>query len=324
MATVNPEGNSGSLTLEEAAAAYATPETEEETGDGQAEAEQDAGEDVEAATEAADEPDDEGQVEEERQEQPAYAEAQAKVRLPDGSEATVADLIQGNLRDRDYRQKTMEAAERSRAVEAKVQQVQQLEQQITGDREFMAQLIQAIMPPKPDANLAAADFIEYGIQKARHDSFAEQVNYLLSQNQQSQQRRQAEQQENLQQIKAREWQATLTEMPELKDSTKLQAFVSDVQVHGAHYKFTPQELANISLDHRQAVVLRDAIAWRKLQASKAKVVQKVENRPPVQRGSARQSPEAQRGREARVAMDRLTASGSLRDGVAALIALEKG
>jgi hypothetical protein len=43
-------------------------------------------------------------------EAPAYVAPEAKVKLPDGSEATVDDLIKGNLRDRDYRQKTQALA----------------------------------------------------------------------------------------------------------------------------------------------------------------------------------------------------------------------
>ena len=163
MPSVNPEGNDGSLTLEEAANAYANPETDEETGNGQAEDENGAQDDVEDSLESDDDDnaDDEGQAEEETENDepaaPAYVAPEAKVKLQDGSELTVAELIQGNLRDRDYRQKTEAVAAERKAYAAKSEQIQQLEQQVTSDREFMTELLQAIMPPKPDASLASVD-----------------------------------------------------------------------------------------------------------------------------------------------------------------------
>lgn len=331
MPNVNPEGNDGSLTLEEAANAYANPETDEETGNGQAEDENGAQDDVEDSLESDDDDnaDDEGQAEEETENDdppaPAYVAPEAKVKLQDGSEVTVAELIQGNLRDRDYRQKTEAVAAERKAYAAKSEQIQQLEQQVTSDREFMTELLQAIMPQKPDASLASVDPVGYVESKARYEAFKENFDYLMQQNQASAHRRESEQQETLNQLRAREWQATLEKMPELKDSTRLQSFVAEVNRVGTEaYGFTNAELQNISLDHRQAVVLRDAIAWRKLQESKSKVAAKVENRPPVQRGGTRQSAETRVARDAKVAMDRLKSSGSLRDGVAALLAMEKG
>jgi hypothetical protein len=333
MPNVNPEGNDGSLSLAEAVSAYTKPEKDEETGDGHAEPDQEAegdeaDEPLEEEGEETGEPDEEGQAEEDEQTEepaaPAYVAAEAKVKLPDGSEATVADLIQGNLRDRDYRQKTEAVANERKAVAAKSEEIQQLEQQISGDRQYMSELLTALMPPKPDANMASVDPVGYVEAKARYEAFKEHADYLFATQSQAAQRRQTEQQDQLKELRTREWEATLREMPELKDTKRLQSFVTDVNQHGTHYGFTNLELQNISLDHRQALVLRDAIAWRKLQASKSKAPAKVEGRPPVQRGGTRQSPEAQRSRDARVAMERLNSSGSLRDGVKALLALEKG
>lgn len=325
------DGIGGSLTLEEAANAYANPGTDEETGDGHAEPEQDAEdeapEDTAEAEEAEGETDDEGQAEDEQQEEPAapaYAAPEAKVKLPDGEEMTVADLIKGNLRDRDYRQKTMASAERERAVAAKSEEVKQFEQQLSADREFVIELVQSIMPAKPDHNMVSVDPLGYAEAKAQYDARKEQIDYLLSVKQHLAQKAAAEQEETVRETRQREWQATLEKLPELKDSTRLTSFVSEIQQHGAEYGYSPQELQQVGMDHRQVVVLKDAIAWRKLQASKSKAQAKVEGRPPVQRGGTRQSPQTQTARDARVAMDRLKSSGSIRDGVAALLAIEKG
>lgn len=327
-----PEGIGGSLSLAEAAAAYASPVEDKEAEPGQSESEQPAEDDAEFATdetageEATDE--DEGQAEDDPETEepaaPAYVAPEAKVKLPDGSEATVDDLIKGNLRDRDYRQKTQAVASERQAIQAKASEIQQLEKTLAEDRDWTIQLIQSLMPQRPDPAMYTHDPIGFGEQDLAYRTRKEQLDYLLHQAQQTKQRSAAEQQESEKAARASEWQATIEKMPELKDQKRLQSFVAEIQQHVPEYGYSPQEIAQIGTDHRVVLVLKDAIAYRKLQANKTKVAAKVEGRPPVQRGGTRPAPEAQRAKESRAAMDRLKSSGSLRDGVAALLALEKG
>ncbi|WP_210239769.1 hypothetical protein, partial [Mesorhizobium sp. M00.F.Ca.ET.220.01.1.1] len=78
-------------------------------------------------------------------------------------------------------------------------------------------------------------------------------------------------------------------------------------------------------DHRQILVLRDAIKWRNLQAQKSKVPAKVEGRPPVvMKSGTRPAADTQKARDVKTAMDRLKSSGTVKDGIAALLALEQG
>lgn len=327
----NPEGtdDTSPLSLDEAAAAYASLGNADGPDDGQPDAEQEAQDDVELEADEAeqgDEPEDEGQAEDEPEAPaiPAYVADDAKVKLADGTEVTVAELKNGTLRLQDYRQKTAEIAEQRRAFEAKSSEFQQLEQQVSADRDFMVQLMQSLMPQKPDYSMVSVDPIGYAEQNAQYQARKEQLDYLVAMQQHTAQKRQADEAEASKEVRAREWQATLDHMPELKDPQRLSSFVGEIQKAGAEYGYTPAEIQNVGLDHRQVLVLRDAIKWRNLQASKSKVPAKVEGRPPVQRAGTRQSPEAQKSRDARVAMDRLKSSGSLRDGVAALLAIEKG
>ena len=326
-----PEGIGGSLSLAEAAAAYASPVKEEEAPEGQSESEQPAEDDAEVTSETDGEqaPDeDEGQAEEvaepEEPKTPAYVPPEAKVKLPDGSEATVDELIKGNLRDRDYRQKTQAVAAEKQAIQAKASEVQALEKTLAEDRDWTIQLIQSLMPQRPDPAMYTHDPIGFGEQDLAYRTRKEQLDYLLHQAQQTKQRSATEQQEAEKTTRATEWQATLEKMPELKDGTRLKAFVDDIQQHVPDYGYSPQEIAQIGMDHRVVLVLKDAIAYRKLQANKPKAAAKVEGRPPVQRGGTRPTPEVSRAKETRAAMDRLKSSGSLKDGVAALLALEKG
>jgi hypothetical protein len=326
-----PEGIGGSLSLAEAAAAYATPAKDEEAPEATSDSEQPTEDEAEFATDETDgEPapdEDEGQAEdapEPEPEAPAYVAPEAKVKLPDGSEATVDDLIKGNLRDRDYRQKTQALASERETFKAKASEIQQLEKTLAEDRDWTIQLIQSLMPQRPDPSMYTHDPIGFGEQDLAYRTRKEQLDYLVYQAQQTKQRSVADQQEAEKDLVAREWQATLEVMPELKEPKRLQSFVSDIQGELVKAGYTPAEIARVAHDHRQLPIIRDAIAYRKLQANKAKVAAKVEGRPPVQRGGTRPAPEAQRAKESRAAMDRLKSSGSLRDGVAALLALEKG
>jgi len=329
----NPSGtdDTGPLSLSDAASAYANLPKDEEPGNGQSEPESVAEDEAELATDEVSqdgETEEDGQAEEDavdpEPEAPAYVPPEAKVKLPDGTESTVADLINGTLRLQDYRQKTEAVANERKAVQAKASEIQQFEQQLAGDRDFMVQLMQSIMPQKPDYSMVSVDPIGYAEQKAQYEARKEQLDYLVGTQQQLSQRKMQEQAETVKEIRAREWQATLDHLPELKDATRLNSFVGEIQKVAAEYGYSPQEIQNVGLDHRQVRVLSDAIKWRNLQASKSKVAAKVEGRPPVQRGGTRPTPEVARAKDTRAAMDRLKSSGSLRDGVAALLALEKG
>lgn len=334
MTTDNPQGtDGGELSISEAAAAYATFMTPEEPGAdaGQPEDDEEQGAaptDADEPAEGEGEPDDEGQAEDDdpepEPEAPAYVGDDAKVKLADGTEITVGDLKNGTLRLQDYRRKTEEVARERETLTAKSSQVQQLEQQLTEEREFLAQLVQSVMPQKPDISMISVDPVGYAQANAEYQTRKEQIEYLLGQNRQAAERQTAEKAEKDRAKVGREWAALLDHMPELRDGNRLRSFAAEIQDVGGRYGYTAQELGQIGMDHRQVRVMADAIQWQKLQASKSKVTAKVEGRPPVQRGGTRQSPDQQKARDVRVAMDRLTKSGTLKDGVAALLALEKG
>lgn len=326
------------LSISEAASAYAGTMTEEEPDEGQTETEIDPTGDDEAEDDAlsADEADgdedegdteDEGQAEDDSAEpesdQGRYVAGNGKVRLPDGSTATVADLIAGNLRDRDYRQKTMALSEEKKTFETQSQTVKQRETQVNEQADYMVNLLKSIVPPPPDIALLQTDPAGYITQEAHHKQWMQHLQYLDEQKQLGIQQSQAEAQTKETERRASEFNSLLEAVPAFKDGKRLDAFADDVMKFGATvYKFSPDELRAVAMDHRQAIVLRDAIAWRKLQANKTKAVAKVDGRPPVLKGGTRLDPTRAKARDTRVAMDRLEQSGSVKDGIAALLALE--
>jgi hypothetical protein len=330
----------GGLSMDEAAKAFVKATTPEAASDGQADeddldmgtATDDQLEPEGDGEEEGDPADDDGQADDDENEdepdsdQGRFVAANGKVRLPDGSVASVNDLIQGNLRDRDYRQKTMEVAEQRRSVESQSSLIKQQEQYLAQQRDYVSQLIQSIMPQEPDPQLAQTDPYAYTTQKANFDAWQRHSYYLANEQTAAQQRWAEEARQAKRERENREWEALTTKAPALKDETRLSSFVKDLKTHGPEYGFTVEEMGEaLAMDHRNALVMRDAIAWRKLQASKPKMQSKVEGRPPVQKSGKRLSSGDQRARSATVAMDRLKQSGSVDDAARAyLLASRKG
>lgn len=331
--------NDGPLTLSEAVKAYSAPEPTEEIQEDQTEVED--GQDSEIAEEELPsdeegedegEPDDEeGQPDEDGEEdeddpdsdQGRFVSDNAKVKLPDGSVISVAELKSGNLRDRDYRQKTMAHAEDVKAFKSQSEAVTQKEQQVSEQATYVADLLRTIVPAAPDPALLQTDPMAYIAQEASHKQWVAHLTYLDQQKQQATEASQAEAAKAEQDKASTEWEALVEKVPELKDPKRNDRFVADIISTGKDYGFTPQELRAVALDHRYALVFKDAIGMRKLQAAKAKnTTETPPSRPPVQKGSKRHSAEGSRHRAANSALERLNKSGSLKDGVAAYLATQ--
>lgn len=336
-----------SLTIDQAAAAFVKATAPKEADTGQSDVEdadesdittddelQSSDEDVSEETDG--ETEDEGQADETEDEAEPETEGgrivahDGRVKLPDGSWSTVGDLIQGNLRDRDYRQKTMEAAEVKKTFTAQSEALKASEQQLEQQRQYVTSLVKSIIPGPPDPSMADPhspnyDPAGYISAKAQHESWTQHLNYLDSEEQRTAQERQAKTETETQEKVQKEWATALEKLPELKDPKRLEAFGKDTLKYGALAGYTPQELAQIHHDHRQLVVLKGYIQWEKLQASKATVQKKVEGRPPITKGGNRLSAGGQQARKATDAVSRLKQTGSVEDAAAAYIAsLNKG
>ncbi len=327
-----------SLSIDQAAQAFAkatAPKEAPTSQSGEAELEQaETDDELQAAEDVASETDDgetadEGQAadedgEEQDSDQGRFVASNGKVKLPDGTVSTVAELIQGNLRDRDYRQKTMKHAEDVRSFTAQSAAIKERETQLEQQSKYVTDLLRAIVPAAPSPELLRTDPVAYMEAEASHKQWVQHLQYLDSQQQKAQKDREAEAAKTESETTQREWEALLKAVPSFKDEAKVRAFAEDAKKFGAEYGFSPDEVRRaVLLDHRQAVVLRKAIAWDKLQASKATLAKKVEGRPPVQRGGKRLSPGESQARLANDALADLKKSGSVQDAARAYLATRK-
>lgn len=323
------------LSVDQAAAAYVKATTTEEVPEDHSGVEDaDESETTDDELQASDEDegdedegetDDEDQAEEGEDDQPEsdqgrFVADNAKVRLEDGQIISIADLKKGSLLNADYTRKTQEVAEQRRALETQSSTLKATETQLEEQREYVTSLLQSIVPPPPDPAMLQTDPMGYMSQKAQHEQWTQHLQFLQQEQQRTAQERQAKSSETEQETLNREWQALLAKAPELAEDKKRDRFVNDLKEHAQAYGIKPEELKAVAMDHRQALVLRDAIAWRKLQASKTQVAKKVEGRPPVQKGGKRLNPQARRVRQAEEAITRLKSSGSVEDAARAYLA----
>lgn len=280
--------------------------------------------------EAEGETDDEGQADEEDGEEPEsdqgrFVSSNGKVKLPDGTVSTVAELIQGNLRDRDYRQKTMQASEERRALEQQSSALKASEQQVKQRAEYLDTLLKAFTPQPPDMQLLQDDPIAFLSAKENYERMIGVHNYVQQQLQHGRQQTEQQTATERNQKAAKEWETLQDKLPELRTPAKAEAFATNLAKVGSAYGFSQDELAGaLPYDHRFALVLQDAARWRKLQANKPKAVQQVQGRPPVQKSGKRLSPDAQKARKAEDAIKRLKSSGSVEDATLAYLASMKG
>lgn len=327
-------GNGGEgLSMEQAVAAYAKstvngaaeakPEAEDEQGE---EADDELQASEEDAGEETGDPGEEGQADEEDDEEPEsdqgrFVASNGKVRLPDGTVSTVADLIQGNLRDRDYRQKTMATAEEKRVLAEQSAAFEASKKQVDTEREYMARLLEAITPPPPDPRLMQEDPVGFMQAKHQHEQFAQHLQYLQHQMGLSKQEAEQATQKSRQDRANAEMERLREARPDLKDETKLKAFAEDIKSAGQAAGFSLQEIAEqVPFDHRMALVLAKAAKWDRLQANKAKTIPQVKERPPVAKSGKRFSPSEAKAIRANDAITRLKKTGSLDDAVAAFLA----
>ena len=203
------------------------------------------------------------------------------VRLRDGTRITVAELKKGFGREADYTRKTQDLAEQRKAVEARQAQLSQHEQFFTQAAEHAVRVARAFMPRPPDAGLRDSDPVEYFLQKDRYDRAEAHVRTLENARAAQAERTAQEHGELIRDHLAAEQKLLVEKVPEFRSEKARRAFWDEaVTVGQAHYGYSPEEMSQVH-DHRLMMVLKDALAYRRLQASKPRAEAKVKEAPPV-------------------------------------------
>jgi hypothetical protein len=110
----------------------------------------------------------------------------------------------------------------------------------------------------------------------------------------------------------------LEKMPELGDPKKAKAIQAESTAYLKEIGFSDQEIGTV-VDHRLALVVRDAVAWRKSQAAaKTAAAKKVVNVPKVTKPGAGSDVKAERSKQEKAAMTAIARHGTTDQQAAAL------
>lgn len=217
-----------------------------------------------------------------------FAAHTAKVKRPDGSLTTVAELLNGSMMLGDYRTKTADVAREREAIQAESGRLQSLTAELQQQRETVAVLAELLKPREPDpALLDQGDFATYALQERAYNDQNRKLNQLMADHQAHQERQKADTAARMTERRAKERQALAARMPGLfsadgRPTEKYGRFWQAVVSAGEHYGYTAEE-ANRLVDHRHYLILRDALEYRRIKAKNAASA-KTDTTRPVLRG----------------------------------------
>jgi hypothetical protein len=246
-----------------------------------------------------------------------------RIKLKTGEEVTLDELSNGYLRQSDYTRKTQEIAAQRNEIQSAEQRLTQADQVLRQNLNLAQQVIEAFRPQQPSAALLDSDPHAY-MRAQRAFEEADRAYRAVLDGQQSiaQRQQQLTQQQEQRQLQerqktlAQERQALLEKAPEFRDAAKFEAFQKDAAtLSEKHYGLTADEISEIT-DHRAVMVLRDALAYRKLQSEKMRAVAQAKTAPPM-RPAARPAVGTQARQAAQSAMDRLRREGTVEAAAAA-------
>lgn len=247
-----------------------------------------------------------------------FVEHNARVKLPDGTTTTVADLVKGGLRQSDYTRKAQTLSTDRKAVEEERQRVSQTAQQLHQTHERMNAMLEQWKPTPPTDPQDYVAWINYKQHSEAWEQWQQQLDDGLKETREKQQ---ADLQNQYQQRAFSERKALSEKVPALADDTKFRAFLNEAGKVLGEYGITQQEVETIG-DHRMFLVVRDLMRAKRLSAKAPQVKEKMKEKPKMLTGGKRSNPAAteQRGRDAR--LSRLRESGSRADAVRSLMDLD--
>lgn len=177
----------------------------------------------------------------------------------DGKKRLTASQIKENLMLKaDYTRKTMALADERKTIEAEKSEVSQLKQQLSEALQSWA------VPTEQEP-----DWEQLARTKPPQEVLAAQAQWQKRQRQAQLAREQFTQlrQQQLAETVTREQEQLFSKVPEWRDPSKYTEAANTIAKTGQDYGFSLDELSGL-VDHRMILVLKDAAAYRALQATK--------------------------------------------------------
>lgn len=289
-------------------------DSDEEQPDDRAEGQdENEGEPEDEAEEAETEEEPEAEAAEEKAKP---AEQPARIRLKDGSEVTLDEVDAGFLRQSDYTRKTQEVARERAAIEGDRAHLTQYAHHAKATLDLAIDALGKVLPRKPDPAMIQTDALGYMQAQAVYEAGVEQLDQLVAARRQAEGQEQEQrkgltrqQQADLGKAIEREGQLLVQKAPELRSEAARSQMLREASDLGAkHYDLKADEVGAIQ-DHRFILILKDAIAYRKLQDAKPAAIAKVKAAPPI-RPAVRQAPGTRAAQRDNKAWARLQREGT--------------
>lgn len=227
------------------------------------------------------------------------------VTLKGGEQVPVKELKLGYMRDRDYRIKTQDVANKSRSLS-------ELSNRVATTAERLATFLADSLPEEPNAALAMSDPGEYTRRKAFYESALSRVSQIMEMATTPKEVAQQMSTEQRSEMLAGEKRALEEAFPQIKTDEEHEKFFTDAFDTARELGFSEQEMARVT-DHRYFKLAHYARLGLQAEAAKRRALQKVNNAPvAVPKGKA-QGGNAQQSRNNRAAMQRLSKTGSIKD-----------
>ncbi len=205
----------------------------------------------------------------------------------------VAEAMKGARLEADYTRKTMELAEERKQFEAKNQQAferwQQEFQRLDEAIQSLEAENEAELSPERQAQLLDDNPQEYLRVMARQQAKAAQLQKVKSARDEALQSQQKEHQERVNTYRTEQQRLLTEKIPDVSDPKKLQAFESDMNTYLGGQGYSAEEINGFlggAFDHRQVMIVRDAMRYRALQEGKKTLPKKLEGLAKVQKPGA--------------------------------------
>lgn len=240
----------------------------------------------------------------------------------DGKEgqAKLSELIKSYQLEGHLNKQNMEVQEQRKALEAERQKVQQEAQQKFQILEDSTRLALNHLTGEFNsidwAQLETSDPARYALLRQKFADRHQQIQQNLYQLQAERQRQQEGQLAELSKRKAEELNALATKIPEWATEEGFSRGQKEVKEGlSSHYGYSDDEVSAVlyqgaplnTVDHRLYMIVRDALAYRKLQSSKPDVMKKVAKAPKVVKGGSR--PDVKKTSKAQETLERIRKTG---------------
>ncbi|MFN3169287.1 MAG: hypothetical protein ACE37E_01185 [Hyphomicrobiales bacterium] len=230
-----------------------------------------------------------------------YVESDALTRLRDGSEVTIGELKK--------RADGEAIREREAQIEAERQRVSQQSDYFQRAIDQAMGVIEARLTPPPDARLLQDDPIGYMMQKEQRERELADLQNLQQQKQQHEAQREQETRAAAKEEYDRQIARAKEVIPELGNPETARSIVEKISRAPEVYPDMPKDAPQRISTSWEMEILRDALAYRDLQAAKTKVQEKVKDVPPVQPAGRRVSGNERRDQSLKEDLAKLKRTG---------------